>query len=218
MQNSTVALRQDLLTSMSRISTYVSPGDAHNTPDGAGAGPLAGLHNFIGLYFNDNSTKRINSRKKIPLYSGPGFLSDILFKWDKEGIDPTAFSRHCALQWDPNSSQHILRALHDFMFRCALIVGNGTETQSFEARRVAPMLVYRSDRRYLAAALGALMSGLVLVGSLMWGWWHLRYTVSLSPLETARAFGAPVLRGIRPDTTIDEILVEVKDVPFKVAQ
>jgi len=215
MQNSTVALRSDLLTSMKPVSMYVSPGDARDTPDGEGAGPLAGLHNFVGIYFNDNSTKKINNRTNRPLYNGPGFLADMLFQWDKEKNDPTAFERHCALQWNPHSTQRVLQALHDFMFRSALIVGNGTETQRFEARRVTPTLVYRSDMRYLAAALCALMTGIGLVGSLMWGWWHLRYPVSLSPLETARAFGAPALRGIRADAAVDQILAEVKDVPFK---
>ena len=31
---------------------------------------------------------------------------------------------------------------------------------------------------------------------LLWGWWELRRLVSLSPLETAKAFKAPLMHGV----------------------
>jgi hypothetical protein len=55
-------------------------------------------------------------------------------------------------------------------------------------------LVYASIYGFLVAATLILMIAFVVVSSTLWGWWELGRTVSLNPLETAKAFGASLFQ------------------------
>lgn len=43
------------------------------------------------------------------------------------------------------------------------------------------------------------------------GWWHIGRPTTLSPLETAKAFGAPLLAECNSNATIKEIVQSVKE-------
>jgi hypothetical protein len=45
--------------------------------------------------------------------------------------------------------------------------------------------------------------------STYWGWWRLGREVSMSPLEIARAFGAPLLETADPNATGDDLKREL---------
>lgn len=68
--------------------------------------------------------------------------------------------------------------------------------------------------RYLAAALIAILLALLALVNLLWGWWQLEQSVTLSPIETARAFGAPALQTSRANATINDILREIGENNF----
>ncbi|KAK3374786.1 hypothetical protein B0H63DRAFT_549063 [Podospora didyma] len=223
LQNATISLRRDELASMRVISTYTSPGDSPGAPSGSAAGPLIGLNWFSITRLTDNATKTFSPDVNMSNYAGPGVLADIFF------APPGDLPRNdrCKLKWS-RPTEYVISDMYEFMFRCALDAaagaGNGTqgkekerETQSFTARRTVPTVVLQADSRYLAGALAAMSCGLVLVAALMWNWWLLGRHVTLSPLEVAGGFGAPVLRDAVAlgNATIDEILDWVRDVEFK---
>ena len=213
-QNSTVSLKKDELQSMKVVSTYVSAGDLPTAPQNAGAGPLAGLNNFFGYYLYANVTEMFDTYINRSTYSGPSMIADLFFQPEAASYDNQTFSR-CGLKWS-SPTEYVLNSMHEFMFRAALRVGNGTDPQSFTARRTIPALVFRSDERYLAAALTLILLALLALVALLWGWWRLKRPVTLSPLETARTLGAPALQTNTPDATINEILRERGDVTFRV--
>ena len=211
--NTTLVLAYSQLRSGLRtISTYESAGDSLAAPDGTGVGPLNGLHGFLNAFFYDNATIRFNNRSARWLYSGPGpgQLADIFFQ-----AEPWDYSNHslssCGLWW-ANPKEHIFTAMYDFMFRVALRVGRDTDRQPFDVTKTTTVMIFRSDWRYLGAALAVMVMGLLLVGSFSWDWWKLERAVTLSPLETASLFvtdgsGSITIRDVvRPGAAIDEIL------------
>ncbi|KAK3385970.1 hypothetical protein B0H63DRAFT_473922 [Podospora didyma] len=215
----TVSLRyEELLVPQALPAVEVPPskGDLLDAPTGTDAGQLAGLSNFIDAWLAENATKKINTNVNKTLYTGSGYLADIFFNFEPHPLT------QCGLTWR-SPTEYVLKAMHDFMFRVALRTGNGTETQTFEVQRTDMQLVFRSDGRYLGSAMATTACCLVLMGSLVWGWWRLDKKVTLSPLETARALGGAVngslvARRVRPDGTIDDILDAVKGVKFKVGE
>ncbi|KAK0707032.1 hypothetical protein B0T26DRAFT_744080 [Lasiosphaeria miniovina] len=207
-QNSTISLRRDELMTMPVTSSYASPGDAPGAPSGSGAGPLVSLVEFAITRLTDNATKTFSPEMNMSSYRGPGALADIFL------ASPDALPRNerCRLQWS-RPTEYVLASMYDFMFRCALHAGSDiSEAQNFTARRTVPTAVFQADARYLAGALAAMACGLVLVAALLWNFWLLGRNVTLSPLEIASGFGAPVLRDVigrgGGDATIDEILAK----------
>ena len=89
----------------------------------------------------------------------------------------------------PDLTEHA----REFMFRTAIAWGNSTTVQSFPASQVKDRLVYES--RYLFLGLSVLSSSLAMIAvtSIFHGYWHLGRKMTMSPLEIAKAFNAPIL-------------------------
>jgi hypothetical protein len=60
----------------------------------------------------------------------------------------------------------------------------------------------------MAGAVAVMVLAVAFVFSIFWGWWSLGRPVSLSPIETAKAFSAPQLQGNNGNANIDDLLQE----------
>lgn len=69
---------------------------------------------------------------------------------------------------------------------------------------------YTTRYSYMIAALALSVIGVIGVLPLYIGWWQLGRKVSMSPLEVARAFDAPLLRGTAANAEVDELARETK--------
>lgn len=69
--------------------------------------------------------------------------------------------------------------------------------------------IYQSNYKLMAAAVVINFLGLVSILPVYYGWWELGRKTSLSPLETAKAFGAPLLRDVDDNATAEQILKRV---------
>ncbi|KAK4461707.1 hypothetical protein QBC42DRAFT_88899 [Cladorrhinum samala] len=219
-QNSTASLRLADLGTMPIISRNdntsmqaFSTGDAPNAPVSSGVGPMGGLMDFVEDYLQENATATFTESVQRWLYAGagPGPLGDVFFRaepWDYSGNHSLST---CGLVWE-DPTQYVLTSMHEYMFRVAHRVGEGLERSAFTAERVATVLVFKSDNRFLGTAMGAAFAALLLVSSLSWGWWRLKRPVGLSPLETGKLFGGRLYDGMGTGATIDKILSNVKDV------
>ena len=104
--------------------------------------------------------------------------------WDEEFLDPM---------------DAMLDKMREIAFRTAVRVGRDQPNNVTDADQTTPFQgsktrsIYVTDFRYMLAA-GILSILSVLAISLpFYGWWQLGRTVSLSPLEIAKAFDAPIL-------------------------
>jgi len=140
-------------------------------------------------------------------------IADLFFVPESSSYDKHTFAT-CGLKWN-SPTEYVLNSMHDFMFRAALRASNGTVVQTFAAKRTLPALLFHSNHRYLAAAFAITLLALLVVLFLLWGWWELGRCVTLSPLETAKAFDAPMMRTIGRNSAVEGILKEIGGMEVK---
>ena len=78
----------------------------------------------------------------------------------------------------------------------------------FRRESLYPTLLFHSDYRFLGAALAVMFVAFMALTALLWGWWDLERSVSLSPLETAKAFDAPLMKRAGQNSTVEEMIKE----------
>ncbi|KAM7186397.1 hypothetical protein V8F20_011398 [Naviculisporaceae sp. PSN 640] len=208
-QNTTVTLRRSEILNMTVRQTYNMPGDSPTAPRGTGGGPLSALDKFVHTKIADEAISHARNPGRV--YESPKQLTDLFFV-----ANHSAYSEHvrkwCGLKWT-SPTEYVLLSLHDFMFRAALQaaafgelgvnytsrnnsaqVPIGAMKQTFDVRHEGFELIFRSNERYLAAAIVSIGLAVILLVVLVWGWWKLESPIGFSPLGIAKAFGAPILR------------------------
>lgn len=69
--------------------------------------------------------------------------------------------------------------------------------------------IYNTHRGWVAGSTAVVCFACLAILSTYWGWWRLGRQVSMSPLEIARAFGAPLLETADPNATGDDLKKEL---------
>ena len=200
-QNSTVALNTAKLSNITLLSRYSYPGDLPSATPGTPSGTLQTLNDYYGTYFG-TFTKVYSPFQ----YTGASMLADMFYNADPSSYDNFTYPA-CYLSWSSPTS-YVLGTFQDFLFRAALrSASSGADVQAFQVQRTTPTLVFHSEYGYLAAASFISLLGPFFTFFRLQGWSSLGRTVSLSPLETARAFLATlIITRTGRCLTADEIL------------
>ncbi|KAI9698653.1 MAG: hypothetical protein M1836_003763 [Candelina mexicana] len=103
----------------------------------------------------------------------------------------------------------LVAVTREIMFRTAIRAANASTIQKVQATEVAIRTVYRSHYLFLGLSILVTMLGVVFVAPIFGGWWHLGRGMSMSPIETAKAFSAPLLKGHDSNAGTKGILEEV---------
>ena len=90
-----------------------------------------------------------------------------------------------------------------------LTLVNRTLSQTVNASMTYPETIYQADFGWLAGSVAVIIIAFIAVTPTFNGWWHLGRTVSMSPIEIAKAFDAPLLRYADPNGTASDLLEEV---------
>ncbi|KUJ22926.1 uncharacterized protein LY89DRAFT_314228 [Mollisia scopiformis] len=119
----------------------------------------------------------------------------------------------CSSNWtDPTS--HILSALNQIAFRVSINAAgfpfrNTTSPPSpqiLTMQEVRTINVFQSVYRFLAASTVLTVVCVALVLPTFIGWWELGRSVTLNPLELAKAFDAPLLSGPGSNAPLHELV------------
>ncbi len=106
----------------------------------------------------------------------------------------------CNGNWsDP--TPYMLSALNQVAFRVSLAArafpyrntSSPPAPQALNMTQISTINVFHSDYRFLAASTTLSFVCVVLIAPTFFGWWALGRSVSLNPIETAKAFDAPLL-------------------------
>lgn len=139
-----------------------------------------------------------------------------------ESIDSFDQTDTCKDSWNDPTPQ-VIAGMQEIMFRTALSVKTQSSNtwlvdgepqsiqmkQTVSAVKVSTKTVFEMDRRYLAAGAVVMIVCVIIVASTFYGWWKVGRTISMSPVEIAKAFNAPVLQGKGIHSDLDELLVAV---------
>ena len=103
----------------------------------------------------------------------------------------------------------VLNSMQNIMFHVALSGANSKDLQTFAVLRTKPTLVFHSLYGYPAASSAIMLTGLLVTLIMLQGRWILGRSVTLSPLETAKAFYAPIMEHTGHSITADGVLGKV---------
>lgn len=98
---------------------------------------------------------------------------------------------------------------HFILHPLSLLLPHTTELIFKPYRESFAIPVYISSYLFLALAVLLSLLGWIATLPVFLGWWHLGRAVSLSPIETAKAFGAPGLDTKDSNVDVQAILKEV---------
>ncbi|RDL32562.1 uncharacterized protein BP5553_09018 [Venustampulla echinocandica] len=124
----------------------------------------------------------------------------------------------CPTYWsDPTDD--MLSTARELAFRVAIHAANSTNatnTQTISATSVDVLTVYVSHYLYLGLAVFFTLLSTLCIAPTFFGWWALGRKVSLSPIEIAKAFDAPILsNSLDSNLDADDLLKEVGDRPVR---
>lgn len=111
---------------------------------------------------------------------------------------------------DPTND--ILASARELMFRTAIAAATGNssvQAQSVSASQIATRAVYASHYLFLAIATLVTAIAVLLVLVTFHGFWHLGRQTTMSPLETAKAFNAPLLRNADSNAEVEVLVKEL---------
>lgn len=114
----------------------------------------------------------------------------------------------CDLSFN-DPSDDLIKAMRDMMFRTAVAAANDSDSQTMTARETSSLPIYQSHYLYLGLAVLCTALGWFTTLPIFIGWWHVGRTISMSPIETAKAFNAPMLANGDSNADADALLKEV---------
>lgn len=98
-------------------------------------------------------------------------------------------------------SDYMINQLRQIAFRASLqaakdnaTASNATQTVAYAGKKLST--IYVTNFTLVAVAVCLNLAAVVSVTATFWGWWALGRSFTRSPLETARAFDAPLLRDV----------------------
>ncbi|KAL8704462.1 MAG: hypothetical protein Q9201_002378 [Fulgogasparrea decipioides] len=123
-------------------------------------------------------------------------------------------ARSCSISYgDP--TEDLIQAVRSMMFRTAIAAANASDLQTVTALDTITVPVYQSHYLYLGVAIGFTALAWLATLPMFIGWWHVGRNVSMSPIETAKAFSAPMLQHSDPNANVDELMKEVGERPVR---
>ena len=112
-----------------------------------------------------------------------------------------------------NATHFVEPTAHDsLIFSPDLSTSNRTVQQRAPASMTYVEPAYEIRPEWLAGSFVLIVLACLAILATYWGWWHLGRPVSLSPLEIAKAFDAPIMHAADPNATADELVEAVGDV------
>lgn len=132
---------------------------------------------------------------------------------DSASISKFLIPQPCNSSWgDPTT--HILSSLNEIAFRVSLLAAavefrNTTQPPSpqvLEMLELSSINVFHSEYHYLLGSSLLSVFFVLLVAPTFWGWWEIGRSVTLNPIEIAKACGAPLFRGPGSNFTERELV------------
>lgn len=116
--------------------------------------------------------------------------------------------------WNEDESENTPDLLTQFQSEIAspnLTFVNRTVSQDAEVTMTFEESVYKTQPKWLTAAFAVILLACISIVPTYWGWWHLGRPVSMSPLEIAKAFDAPLMQYADPNGSAANHLRTVGD-------
>jgi hypothetical protein len=225
LKGNTLTVNADLTNSTIQSFQPAPPTAANfslDTSGGPGISTLGGLYVAASTLFSSNAT--YNFWTVFPFMTLPDTLSTQFLALPSQHITSLSsplnltYPEVCSSNWtDPTS--HILSALNSMALRVSLSAATfpyrnlttPPAPQLLAMQQTTNINVFQSDYRYLVAATVIALSFVLLISFTFRGWSELGRRMTLNPIETAKAFDAPLLVGPSSNAQLAELVTRVGD-------
>ena len=155
------------------------------------------LWDSVGAQFNSSAYLEFQ-----PGEVGEGFEGEVVSR-SNAYYDYMNRPQFVSADWDRNCSvtfrdpmPDMLQAARELLFRMAYNVGESRKdiNPTYRWQDVYTSPAYRTNKTYMNLAVATMGSGILSVALTFCGYWKLGRTFSLSPIEIAKAFNAPMLK------------------------
>jgi len=177
------------------LSNYTSPGDQSSAAPGSRVGLVLGTRALLtGLLGTDATLLNTGTRWSV--------------SWLASTFLHVNHSRETCNSYFNRPTIGILWGIRSWV--TDVVWEFGIEKTTVNGTRTLNTPVYKRKFGFLAAGVLLRVVGLMATLPLLWGWVELERGRTLSPLETSRAFGAPMLSdGTGSYSTTDELVKEI---------
>lgn len=103
----------------------------------------------------------------------------------------------------------LVKQARELMFRTTIYWRNTTTTQHVVSSQTVNRLVYESRYLYLGLAVLSRTLALAAVTSIFHEYWHLGRRVTMSPIEIAKAFNAPLLSHEESNASANDLVKSI---------
>lgn len=182
---------------------------------------LGGLYLAADMIFSSNATYRwsgaIGNQINLQDSMSSQFLNRTSPRQDPtsgmDTIQNLTWPSACSANWtDPTS--FIISSLNTMAFMLSISAAKFEyrNTSAPPPRRTWPMQetrlvnVYKIEYSYLFTSIAITLSLVVLIMPTFVGWWELGRSVTLNPIETAKAFEAPLLSGPGSNAPLKDLI------------
>jgi hypothetical protein len=114
-------------------------------------------------------------------------------------------------------TDYLLKQAREFMFRTAVgtASGNSSDIQTAIVQQRQSVGIYRSHYIFLGLAAGISLAAVLIVFATFHGYWRLGRSMTLSPVELAKAFNAPLLAFEDSNAEVNELVAAAGAKPVR---
>lgn len=125
------------------------------------------------------------------------------------------FINNCNFTFEDPTSD-IISAFNEIMFRTAVAAANSSDVQYVQATQTSTELVFKVQYQYLLGAVAVMLFSVAAIVPTFLGFWVIGRETSLSPLEIAKAFNAPLLHNVKlSNAPIEDLVKEIGETVVK---
>ncbi|KAF2176619.1 hypothetical protein K469DRAFT_755563 [Zopfia rhizophila CBS 207.26] len=165
------------------VDNYTTPGDTLSQPASSNAGLMLSIHGIFARFLNTHVwMKGSNLKAKDENTLAYVFIEK----------DDSLANTSCNYLYN-NPRLWSIWSMNEVILRTGFSAASEKHLQTVNSTNVMRTAVYKANYMFLVVGVTVMAAALISTLMLFWGWWHLERPVTLSPLETAKAFGSPML-------------------------
>ncbi|KAK3349664.1 hypothetical protein B0T25DRAFT_247599 [Lasiosphaeria hispida] len=189
----------------------------HTPPEIFRQAPARSTHGGIALVleglFTSSSTTRFSGARGWSL-NNQG--SALVYQYASVNSSELGDEFACPVSWR-DATPDVLAAARELIFRTAVGAANASlaqDQQTVQATQDRTVTIFVVNYAFAAVSLAVTLVTSLAILPLFAGFWRLGRTVSLSPLEIAKAFGAAPVAGVASNTDADGLLKQAGKLPI----
>ena len=168
--------------------------------------PFGGFSLVLNMLYSDSAQLEYTSHWFLAMSQ----LTSYKYYVAPKGASQNTTIPICAVSFE-DPAEDIIQILDELACRTALESANSSSIQNIRSQQTSRVTIFQSNYGFLATAISFTIFTILIILGTCDGWWALGREFSLSPLEIAKAFDAPLLHGADSNAPVEKLKKQVGD-------